>query len=108
MACTADLAVFAKAIAGGIALSAVTGSRAVMAPIADGRLVHNGTFNGNPIAMASGVATLSHLVDGRDADLSAELDRLGAAAGRRPRGRIAPADGAPGRADRAHGRRRTR
>jgi hypothetical protein len=32
----ADLAV-AKAIAGGIALSAVTGSRSVMAPIADGR-----------------------------------------------------------------------
>ena len=49
----ADLAVFAKAIAGGIALSAVTGSRSVMAPIADGRLAHNGTFNGNPIAMAS-------------------------------------------------------
>ena len=52
---TADLAIFAKAIAGGIALSAVTGSRAVMAPIADGRLAHNGTFNGNPIAMAAGV-----------------------------------------------------
>ena len=50
----ADLAVFAKAIAGGIALSAVTGSRSVMAPIADGRLAHNGTFNGNPIAMAAG------------------------------------------------------
>jgi glutamate-1-semialdehyde 2,1-aminomutase len=74
---TADLAIFAKAIAGGIALSAVTGSRAVMAPIADGRLAHNGTFNGNPIAMASGVASLRHLLDGRDR-IYPELDRLGA------------------------------
>jgi glutamate-1-semialdehyde 2,1-aminomutase len=73
----ADLAIFAKAIAGGIALSAVTGSRAVMAPIADGRLAHNGTFNGNPIAMASGVASLRHLRDGRDL-IYPELDRLGA------------------------------
>ncbi len=72
----ADLAIFAKAIAGGIALSAVTGSRAVMSPIADGRLVHNGTFNGNPIAMASGVASLRHLMEGRDR-IYADLDRLG-------------------------------
>jgi glutamate-1-semialdehyde 2,1-aminomutase len=72
---TADLAIFAKAIAGGIALSAVTGSRAVMAPISDGRLLHNGTFNGNPIAMASGVASLRHLMEGRDR-IYPELDRL--------------------------------
>ena len=65
LATTADLAIFAKAIAGGIPLSAVTGTRAVMAPIADGRLAHNGTFNGNPIAMAAGCASLGHLADGR-------------------------------------------
>ena len=74
---SADLAIFAKAIAGGVALSAVTGSRAVMAPIADGRLAHNGTFNGNPIAMAGGVASLRYLIDGRD-QIYPELDRLGA------------------------------
>ncbi|MEO8229096.1 MAG: aspartate aminotransferase family protein [Chloroflexota bacterium] len=73
----ADLAIFAKAIAAGIALSAVTGSRAVMAPIADGRLAHNGTFNGNPIAMAAGVASLRHLANGRKT-IYPELDRLGA------------------------------
>lgn len=72
---TADLAIFAKAIAGGIPLSAVTGSRAVMAPIADGRLAHNGTFNGNPIAMAAGVASLRHLCDGR-ATIYPELERI--------------------------------
>jgi glutamate-1-semialdehyde 2,1-aminomutase len=76
----ADLAVFAKALGGGTALSAVTGSQSLMAPIANGRLVHNGTFNGNPIAMASGVASLRHLIDGRDR-IYPELDRLGARLG---------------------------
>ena len=72
----ADLAIFAKAIAGGVALSAVTGSRQVMSPIAEGRLAHNGTFNGNPIAVAAGVACLRHLADNR-ATIYPELDRLG-------------------------------
>ena len=74
-ATTADLAIFAKAIAGGIPLSAVTGTRAVMAPIADGRLAHNGTFNGNPIAMAGGCASLGHLADGRTT-IYPELERV--------------------------------
>lgn len=72
----ADLAIFAKAVAGGIALSAVTGSKAVMAPIAEGRLAHNGTFNGNPIALAAGVAAVRHLRDRRES-IYPELDRLG-------------------------------
>lgn len=74
---TADLAIFAKAIAGGIALSAVTGSKEVMGVIADGHLAHNGTFNGNPIAMAAGVACLRHLADGRST-IYPELDRVAA------------------------------
>lgn len=77
---TADLAIFAKAIGGGIALSAVTGSREVMSPITNGRLAHNGTFNGNPVAMASGVATLRYLIEGQDR-IYPELDRLGARLG---------------------------
>jgi glutamate-1-semialdehyde 2,1-aminomutase len=76
-AVTADLAIFAKAIAGGVALSAVTGSRETMAPIADGRLVHNGTFNGNPLALAAGAAVLHHLAD-RRATIYPEMDRLAA------------------------------
>lgn len=72
---TADLAIFAKAIAGGIPLSAVTGPRTVMAPIADGKLAHNGTFNGNPIAMAAGCASLRHLSDGRTT-IYPELERV--------------------------------
>jgi glutamate-1-semialdehyde 2,1-aminomutase len=74
---SADLAIFAKAIAGGVALSAVTGSRAMMAPIADGQLAHNGTFNGNPLALAAGIATVRQLCDQR-ATVFPELDRLGA------------------------------
>jgi glutamate-1-semialdehyde 2,1-aminomutase len=73
---SADLAIFAKAIAGGVALSAVTGSKAMMAPIADGWLVHNGTFNGNPVALAAGVAAVRHLCDHRTT-IFPELDRLG-------------------------------
>jgi len=73
---SADLAIFAKAIAGGIALSAVTGSRTTMAPIAEGRLVHNGTFNGNPVALTAGVAAVRHLCDNR-ATIYPGLDRLG-------------------------------
>jgi glutamate-1-semialdehyde 2,1-aminomutase len=38
--------------------------------------VHNGTFNGNPIAMASGIASVRHLVDRRN-HIYPELDRLG-------------------------------
>jgi glutamate-1-semialdehyde 2,1-aminomutase len=58
---TADLAVFAKAMAGGVAMSAVTGSREVLDPVAAGRPAHLGTFNGNPLAAAAAVATLEHL-----------------------------------------------
>jgi glutamate-1-semialdehyde 2,1-aminomutase len=72
----ADLAVFGKAIAGGIPLSAVTGPRDVMAAIADGRLAHNGTFNGNPVALSGAAAVLTHLrSDG--AHIYPMLERLG-------------------------------
>ena len=62
---TADLAVFAKAAAGGIAFSAVTGSRELLGVVADGRVVHNGTFNGNPVALAAAAATIRYLTDHR-------------------------------------------
>jgi len=59
----ADLAIFGKALAGGAPLSAVTGSRELLAVVADGRVTHNGTFNANPIATAAAAATLRHLRD---------------------------------------------
>ena len=61
----ADLAVFAKAIAGGVPLSAVTGPRAILEMVGEGRPAHHGTFNGNPLAAAAAAATLGYLVEHR-------------------------------------------
>lgn len=71
-----DLAVFGKALAGGYPLSAVAGRAALMEPVEAGRMLHAGTFNGNPIAMAAAAATLDVLLEaGGDAFL--RLRRLG-------------------------------
>lgn len=67
---TPDLAVFGKAVAGGFPLSVVAGKRAIMELIADRRVVHGGTFNGNPISLAGAQATL----DALDADSGATLE----------------------------------
>jgi glutamate-1-semialdehyde 2,1-aminomutase len=74
---TADLAVFAKAIAGGVAFSAVTGSRELLRTVSEGRVVHNGTFNGNPLAAAAAVATMRHLAETRG-EVYPRLNALGA------------------------------
>jgi glutamate-1-semialdehyde 2,1-aminomutase len=57
----ADLAVFGKAIAGGVAMSAVTGPRAVLEPVSSYRAHHLGTFNGNPLACVAAIATIEYL-----------------------------------------------
>ena len=71
-----DLAVFGKALAGGYPLSAVAGKAALMAPVETGQVLHAGTFNGNPIAMAAAAATLDILLDAAD-DAYLRLHRLG-------------------------------
>ncbi len=55
---TPDLAVFGKAIAAGLPLSAVVGSGAAMEPLVDGRVAHVGTFNCNPLSAAAAVAAI--------------------------------------------------
>lgn len=57
-----DLAVFGKALAGGYPLSAVAGTADLMQSVESGRVMHAGTFNGNPIAMAAAGATLDVLL----------------------------------------------
>lgn len=56
-----DLATYAKAIGGGLALSVLAGKAQFMEWIADGRVVHAGTLNGNPLTLAAAKATLAAL-----------------------------------------------
>lgn len=58
---TPDLATFAKAIGGGLPLSALAGKSELMSLIADGKVVHAGTLNGNPICLAAAKAALLEL-----------------------------------------------
>jgi glutamate-1-semialdehyde 2,1-aminomutase len=59
-----DLSVFGKAIANGFPLSVVGGRRELLQPVADGQVLHAGTFNGNVATMAAARATLDVLSTG--------------------------------------------
>jgi glutamate-1-semialdehyde 2,1-aminomutase len=77
-----DLTTLGKIIGGGYPSGAFGGREAVMAQFdarQPGSLVHGGTFNGNPVAAAAGLATLRHLTADRYADLERMGDRLRAA-----------------------------
>jgi glutamate-1-semialdehyde 2,1-aminomutase len=56
-----DLATFGKAVAGGFTLSVVAGRWDIMDLISQGKIMHAGTFNGNPICLAAADATLNVL-----------------------------------------------
>lgn len=56
-----DLATLAKAIGGGMPLSALAGKKKYMEWIASGKVIHAGTLNGNPVALAAAKATLEAL-----------------------------------------------
>ena len=55
---TPDLVALAKSIGGGFPVGAFGGKAEYMALISDGRVVHLGTYNGNPLVMAAAKATL--------------------------------------------------
>ncbi len=76
-----DMATFGKVIGGGMPVGAFGGTRAVMAHLAPlGDTYQAGTLSGNPVAMASGLATLDLML--RDSGWQrleargAELERL--------------------------------
>lgn len=73
---TPDLATYAKAIAGGAPLSALAGKEEFLRLIADGKVVHAGTMNGNPLALAAANATLD-ILSRNHRSLYAGLWRLG-------------------------------
>jgi len=85
-----DLSVFGKAIAGGFTQSAVVGRADLVDQVDDG-VVHAGTFNSNPIALAAVVAAMEAYAEpavyARLEAVSAELDtRLGAVLAAAPGG----------------------
>ncbi|MBO0744797.1 MAG: aminotransferase class III-fold pyridoxal phosphate-dependent enzyme, partial [Candidatus Dormibacteraeota bacterium] len=75
---TPDLTTMGKIIGGGLPVSAFGGRADVMALFDGGRpgsLAQGGTYNGNPLGMAAGLAALHALTPGE----YARLDRLGVA-----------------------------
>jgi glutamate-1-semialdehyde 2,1-aminomutase len=70
----ADLATYAKALGAGTPLSALAGRREFLDWIADGRVVHAGTLNGNPLCLAAAKVALAEL---RRPGVYAQLHRLG-------------------------------
>lgn len=56
-----DLSVYAKAMAGGFSMAAVGGRQDVFQVLVDGRTMHAGTYNGNPICTAGAIATITAL-----------------------------------------------
>ena len=76
-----DLATFGKVIGGGMPVGAFAGPRQIMARLApDGDTYQAGTLSGNPVAMASGIATLDALSAGNGWErleaLGEQLERL--------------------------------
>jgi glutamate-1-semialdehyde 2,1-aminomutase len=67
---TPDLATFGKAVGGGLPLSVIAGRANIMEQIAGGGVSFGGTFNGNPMSLASANATLEELARDGGAALS--------------------------------------
>jgi len=64
-----DLTTMGKAVAGGLVLSVVGGRADIMEQVAEQKVSHAGTFNGNPISLAAAQATLETLAAGKGAAL---------------------------------------
>jgi glutamate-1-semialdehyde 2,1-aminomutase len=58
-----DLSVYAKAMAGGFSMAAVGGRRDIFDVLRDGRTVHMGTYNGNPINAVAAITTIDILAE---------------------------------------------
>jgi glutamate-1-semialdehyde 2,1-aminomutase len=73
---TPDLALFAKAIANGFPVSALCGRADLMDLMVHGGVMHGGTFNAQPVAMAALLATQEALTPERCAEAGARGMRL--------------------------------
>ena len=63
-----DLVTLAKSIGGGFPIGAFGGKQEFMDLITAGRVLHLGTYNGNPLVMAAAKATLAEACDHRATD----------------------------------------
>jgi glutamate-1-semialdehyde 2,1-aminomutase len=71
-----DLVTFGKVIGGGLPVGAFGGKKEIMEKIAPmGPVYQAGTLSGNPLAMASGIAVLTHILQN---DVYVELEEKGA------------------------------
>jgi glutamate-1-semialdehyde 2,1-aminomutase len=76
---TPDLTTLGKIIGGGFPVGAVVGRADVMAvsePYRAGRVAHYGTFNGNPVTMAAGKATMENWTPEVISALNATAEQL--------------------------------
>lgn len=77
-----DLTTLGKIIGGGYPLAAFGGRADLMDTFdarREGALTHGGTFNGNPVGAAAGLATLAEMTPDRYDELAGRADRLRAA-----------------------------
>lgn len=74
-----DLTVMAKALAAGFPVAAIGGTAEAMAVVTEGRTMHGGTYNSNPLVCAAVIATLEATgAPGFYEDLTANGERLAA------------------------------
>jgi glutamate-1-semialdehyde 2,1-aminomutase len=73
---TPDLATFGKAVAAGFALSVLAGKREIMDLIAQRRVLHGGTFNGNPISLAAADSALK-IIAAQNGSVLKRIERTG-------------------------------
>lgn len=73
---TPDISIFAKAIANGFPVAAVVGRADLIDQFATGGVLHGGTFNAQPVALAAMLATQQGLTAEHFADTGARGQRL--------------------------------
>jgi glutamate-1-semialdehyde 2,1-aminomutase len=56
-----DIAVYSKALGGGLPIAAFAGQRHVMEPLASGQVKHGGTYNASPLCATAALTTLRRL-----------------------------------------------
>ncbi|MDA4124722.1 MAG: glutamate-1-semialdehyde 2,1-aminomutase [Thaumarchaeota archaeon] len=72
----ADLAVFGKALGGGVPIAAITGRKDILELVAPGKILFGGTYNANSLTLAGASANLDLLSENGGAAYP-ELDRRG-------------------------------